>query len=303
MSFVQIPLSNTFRMVRTDDQAGTLQNFDNRLLHQETFTDYNVRPYLQKVSSSDNVLIQFATDLTTITAKVYDINGTLVIDKSSGISSPPIVESTTFNIYNLIFSLSVQGNYYLELTFTDGEDSQVWQSEWFQIDGYVTENLTKIEYNTGDNDGISYLNNETFIIRIEGRFAEVDNDQEKEVYENYDESLTNLNAFAIRKPTLELGAVPRYMIEKLNLALTHEVFKVNDVKYQTKEPADTEFITAETNITNLYTGKLKLQQEDYEKYLNATDDVEPTINPILVDEFETVSFMKNEGTLYFNKYN
>lgn len=93
------------------------------------------------------------------------------------------------------------------------------------------------------------------------------------------------------------------MIEKLNLALSHQVFKVNDVNYQAKEEAETELIKTERNVTNLYTGKLALQQEEYEEYTNATDDVAPTINPILVDEFETVSFMKNDGTLYYNKYN
>jgi len=300
MAFVQIPLSNTLRMVRTDNQDGTLQNFDNRLLHQEAYTDYNVRPYLQKVSSVDSILIQFATDLTTVTAEVYNIDGSLLVDKSGDITL--IQSSTSFNIYNLLFQIATQGQYYLQLTFTDGVDTEIWQSEWFQIDGYVVENLIKIEYNTGDNDGISYLNNETFIIRVEGRLVEVEHEQESEVYDNYNESLSKLNSFAKRSPTLELGAIPRYMAEKLNLALTHEVFKVNDVKYQSKDAADIDFLKADINVTNLYTGKLKLQQENYEIYTEATDDVAPTTNHILIDENQGKLIIRDQGINNFTRY-
>jgi hypothetical protein len=285
-------------MVRTDDQSTNLQNFDNRLLQQEDYVDYNDRPYLQKVSSSDEPLIQFVTDydLVDIKAEVFDIEDNLIADKTSGITL--ILASTSFDIYDLKFQVAVEGNYYLKITF----DTETYESEWFQIDGYETDNVLKFEYNTSENDGIAYLDNETFIIRCEGRMVEFKPGMEKEVYTNYNESLVNLNAYPVRVFKVELGAIPRYMIEKINLALSHQLFKINDVEYQSKDEVDAELIQDKETVTNLYEGSFNAQQVDYEDYTTASDDVEPTIYPITVDEVDTVLFIVDAGVTFYTKY-
>lgn len=299
MSFVQIPLSNTLRMVRTDNQGSNIQNFDNRLLQQEDYVDYNDRPYYQKVYGSDVVLIQFATDvaLGDITAGIYDLEDVLISDETSNITL--ILTSTSFSSYNLSFSIAAEGYYYLKITF---DTPDVYQSEYFQVGGFETDNIVKIEYNTSENDGIIYDNSETFVIRLEGRLAEYKPGQEKEVYENYNKSLVNLNSFPIRTFTLEYGPLPRYMVEKLNLALSHQVFKANDVEYQSKDGPDTNLLKDSVVITNMYADSVMLQQVDYEDYTTASDDVAPETYHILIDQNQGKSIMVNGGVEYFNRY-
>jgi len=298
MSFVQIPLSNTLRMVRTDNRTGLLQNFDNTLLQDEDYVDYNDRPYYQKISGTDDILIQYATDQTPVTAKVYDLEDNEVSDVTTDITL--ILTSTSFNYYNLNFNVAAEGFYYLKMDF--GSSTEVYQSEYFQIDGYETDNIVKIEYNTSENDGIIYDNSETFVIRIEGRLVDYKPGQEKEVYTNYNESLVNLNSFPIRTFALTYGPVPRYMVEKLNLALSHQVFKANDVEYQSKDGPDADLLKDSVVVTNLYDGAAKLQQVDYEDYTAASDDVAPTTNHILIDETTGKLIIKDTGTDYYTRY-
>jgi hypothetical protein len=301
MSFgVQIPKSNTLRMVRTDNQGSNLQNFDNRLLNQMDFEDYNDVFYAQKIAGTDTILIQFATDylLGTITAKIYDLEDNEVSDKTASITSKLV--STSFTIYDLSFTFATEGYYYLVIDF-DGS-TEVYTSEVFQIDGFTTEHMLKIEYNISDNDGIVYNDNQTFIIRIEGRLAEYKPGQQKETYKNYNESLVNLNSFPIREFSLEYGFVPMYMVEKLNLALAHEVFKINDVEYQSEGAPDSELLSDGNDITNMYKGKVKLQQVTYEDYTTATDDVEPETNYILIDEFDNRLILRDQSVDNFVRY-
>lgn len=294
MAFVQIPLSNTLRMVRTDNQSSNLPNFSNRLLWQEDYVDYYDRPYAQKIKDSDTFLIQFATDYTTITAKIYDNTDTLVSDKTSSITTN--VTSTTFTIYDLEFTFAVTGYYYLVIDFDSS--TEIYKSEVFQIYSTEDENLLKIEYNTSDNDGITYNNSQTFVIRLEGRMVEYDPGQNKETYTNYDESLVNLNSYPIRKFKLEYGPVPRYMVEKLNLALAHEVFKVNDVEYQADGGPDTDILSDGVWVHNLYKGGVTLQEVDYENYVLATDDSAPDTFKILIDSGTSVLLFRESGTDY-----
>lgn len=298
MSLVQIPKSNTLRMVRTDNRSGLLQNFDNTLLQDEEFVDYNDRPYAQKISSSDEILIQYATDQTTVTAKIYDITDTLISDISANISL--VLESTSFDIYDLLFTFAVEGYYYLVMDF--GSGTEVYQSETFQIDGYDEDNILKIEYNTGENDGIVYSDDQTFIIRIEGRLAEYKPGQEKESYINYNESPVTLNSFPTRSFKLTYGPVPRYITEKLNIALSHEVVKINDVEYQSKEGNDADLLKDSVTITNMYEGSVNVQQVDYEDYSTASEDVEPSTYHILIDEFEGKLIIKDSGVEYYTSY-
>jgi hypothetical protein len=296
--FAQIPLSNTLRMVRTDNQSGTLQNFDNRLLHQEDYIDYNDRPYAQKISSSDDILIQYATNYSPVTAKIYDLEDNEVIDVTNDITL--ILESTTFNVYNLLFNIAAQGYYYLKIDFDSS--TEVYESEIFQIDGFTEENMLKIEYNTSETDGIIYDNNETFVIRVEGRLAEYEPGQNKEMYTSFNETLVNLKSYPTREFTMEWNGIPRYMVEKLNLAFSHELVKINDVEYQSKDAPDSELLKDGVIITNLYMGKVRLQQVDYENYIRATDDIEDETFHILIDGSGNKLILKQDSTDYFTRY-
>jgi len=261
---IQIPLSNTLRMVK----VATPQTFDNTLLQNMDFQFYHDRIYLQKISSSDTILIQFATDYSTITAKLYDLAGNEMADKSANITQ--VLSSTTFDVYNLEFTVGLSGNYYLVMDFGGGAEQ--YRSENFQIDGFDENKTVKIEYNTSETDGIIYDNNESFVIRLEGRLAEYQPGQRKEVYTSFEESMKNLKGYPIRFVVLEFGHIPWYMVEKLNLALNHGVFKINGVEYQTDEDMETELIRNDIDITNMYGGSVQLRQVEYEEYTQAAED-------------------------------
>jgi hypothetical protein len=295
MAFYQIPLSNTLRMVRTDNQGSNLQNFDNRLLHQEDYPYYFDRPYLQKVSSADSILIQFSTDQGVPTAEVYDHEDNLISDKSGNIST--VLTSTTFTIYNLSFTVAVEGIYYLQLTW----GTVIYKSNYFQIDGFDEDRLVKIEYNTSETDGINYTNSETFVVRLESRLAEYQPEQNKESYTSFDETLVNLKSYPIRKVVLEFGPIPRFMVEKLNLALSHEVFKINDVEYQAEEFGESNIISDANVISNMYNGSVTLQQVDYEKYTEATEDQPEDTFFIEINEDDNLLEYNDSGDLIIYK--
>ena len=196
---------------------------------------------------------------------------------------------------------ALRGRPRFALTTTFGS-TIIYQSETFQIDGYEDDNILKIEYNTGENDGIVYNNDQTFVIRLEGRLVEFTPGQDKTSYTNYNESPVTLNSYPTRSFKLTYGAVPRYIAEKLNLALSHEVFKLNDVEYQSKEGNEADLLKDSVTVTNMYEGIVMVQQADYENYTEASDDVAPTTNHILIDEFEGKLIIKDSGIEYFTRY-
>ena len=73
------------------------------------------------------------------------------------------------------------------------------------------------------------------------------------------------------------------MVEKLNLASSHEVFKINDVEYQSDGEPSAELLQDDVVITNLYKGKLDVQQVTYENYTTVSNDVAAETNYILYD--------------------
>ena len=296
MSFVQIPKSCTLRLVRTDNQDSNLANLDNRLLWQEDYIGYNDIPYAQKILSSDTILIQFATDydLSLISAELYDINDNLISDKTADITN--VLESTSFDIYNLSIQIAIEGYYYLKLTF----DSEIYESEIFVIDGFDNDRLVKIEYSGSENDGVLYDNDETFVIRLEGRLLEYIAGQNKETYTSFNETMVNLNSYPKRMVNLEYGAIPRFMAEKLNIAFAHTTLKINDIEFQADDEPDSEIVSDGEYVTNMYKGKIRVQQVDYENYTTASDDVEPTTAAIVVDESDTLSYLHEGGTNYYN---
>jgi len=295
---IQFPRSNSLRVIRKDNADAQLQNFDNRLLHEEVYGDYNDFPYSQPFIASDNILVQFASDQGTPTAILLDETGIQVGDKTSDITQ--VLTGATFNIYNLQFNVAVAGFYQLVCTFANGE---IWKSEYFEIGDFGNDkDYVKIEYNTSTNDGILYNNSESFVIRLKGRLVEYVPGQEKTTYNSFSQAMEALQSYPIRKANLELGLMPRYMLEKLNLALGHLVFKVNDVAYQSEGEPDSTLVREGIDVTSYYTAEVELQQTDYESYLVATENTEPAIYPIKIDYSGNYLIFRENGSNFYAKY-
>jgi hypothetical protein len=270
---IQIPRANTLRFV---NESG-VQTFDNTLLADESFPLYaNVgADYLQKVKSTDTILTQFSTDATVISAIVRYSDGSLYSDQTANINA--VLTSTTFSVYNLEMSLGAAGIFYLELDF----DGTIYRSELFRIDGFGK--TIQVTYSGAENDGIVYNNNEQFVINIEGRIAEYQPGMEKTTYTSFNQSAVLLKGWPIRFAILEIGGVPRYMLEKLNIALAHDIVLVDGVRYVAEGDLEAEMIRDEFMVTARYKGRIQLRQVDYENYLDAAEDEPEDTFRILID--------------------
>lgn len=295
---IQIPLSNSLRMVRTDNADSQIQNFDNRLLYQEVYSDYTDFPYAQPFIDTDDILVQFASDEGTPTAILLNEAGEQVGDKTSDVTQ--VFTGADFNIYNLKFNVAVYGFYQLVLTWTTGK---VFKSDFFEIGNFDNDkDYLKIEYNTSTNDGILYNNDESFVIRLKGRLIEYVPGQEKTTYANFAQSLDTLQSYPVRGAKVEFGLMPRYMLEKLNLAIAHNVFKINDVAYVSKDAPDGTLVRDGIDVTSYYTAEVEVQETTYENYLAATADVEPSIYPLKINYSDKYLLFRENSTNFYAKY-
>jgi hypothetical protein len=270
---IQIPRSNSLRFIN----ESAVQNFDNTLLPDEDFPLYASAgaDYLQKVKNSDVILTQFATDAAAIGAIVRYEDGSLYSDQTGSIAS--VLDSASFSVYNLEITLGAAGIFYIELDF----DGTIYRSELFRVDGF--QKTVQVQYSGSENDGIVYNNSEQFTFNIEGRVAEYQPGMEKTTYTSFNQSATLLKGWPLRFAVLELGGVPRYMIEKLNIALAHDVFKVNGVQYVAEGDVKAEMIRDTFTVTAKYKASIQLREVNYENYLDAAEDAPADTFFILVD--------------------
>jgi hypothetical protein len=271
-TIIEIPRSCTLRMIKEGDP----QSFDNTLAADETYMRYvRTMDYTQKIRSTDEITMQFSTDASSIQAIVRGEDGNQISDKTADIAS--ILAYENFTTYELKFSIGAAGVYYLELTF----DSDVYISELFEINDIAE--LISITYYGSENDGVNYVNAIQFTLNIEGRFMQYMPGQQKEVYTSFNERLIALNAYPIRMFVLETGALPRFMVEKLNIALQHETIMIAGVQYANEEPLDVELIKDDIIATDRYKASVQLRQVAYEVYEATVTEEEAETNRILMD--------------------
>lgn len=261
-AIVQIPKSTALRFV----QQASPQTFDNTLLESENFLNY-VRmrdAYKQKFAKTDEIWIQFATDATAITIELFDSEGTLIDDKSADIVT--VIASTSFTVYNLRFTISETGTYYVKMQF----DTEIFISEPFQIGTFA--NTILIKYKGSEHDGVIYTDDTYFNLRLEARFAEMQAGSERVTYNSFNQKMVNLKSYPLRSFLFEFGAIPRYILEKLNIALTHETITINGVEYQQADSIEASMLRSDYLVTEMYHGSVVMRQVDYENYETVAED-------------------------------
>jgi hypothetical protein len=286
--FLSIPRLNTLTFRRTDNKSTNIQNFDNRLLHEEAYFNYHDTPYYQKFNIVDPILIQITTNYSTKTCELYNAITGGKTDITSGwstIKTWSTENDGSVSAYdNTIVTTSLSGYYYILLSFNGGI---TYQSEYFQVDSFS--DYTKVQWThseIGQFKGIYFAGAQTFMARIESRLVEAQFGLNKIVNESFNTRLENLTTNVKRYVIMELDALPRYLIEKLYDILQIDTLIINDVYYQIEEGATIEFLKEGNVSTNIYTGQLKLREVDYENYdeLEAAELIE-TFN-ILIDNNE-----------------
>lgn len=259
MIFV-VPRAQSLRFVNITNYMQGMYTHDSLLLQDENRISDEPFPYLQKFHTTDNIIVQIATDYTNVTLKVYDT--TNAVQQTVTLST---VYTTTEGIKYLqgtISTSSLGGIYYAKIEATGvGLDSFIFQSEYFDVDDY--DDYTLIKWRESDYAGLYYGDANTYFgFRIEADITPYYGETETESFEAFNSSVKNIKTVTKRKVEFRTDEIPRYIYEKLILAFGHNEVLVNGVEYVAVDSPSVDPV----KDTQFYMFSRQLTQADYEVY-------------------------------------
>jgi len=282
MAKVRFFESNSLKFKRLEDYT-SLQNDNTRLYYDQLHPGIVKENYSQKHLNTDPLWLQFRTDydITTVTLTLIKYDGTEV-DLTSSIVLIATLE-TGLKQYEIVYdTTSLSGEYYLLFEFEQAlYPLATYQSEWFEVDTEFPYHL-KIEW-LGESetypDGLIW-STVTQKIWIYGRLFSSYFGAKSTVYEDSSYSLTTLKSQPIKFKKWEIEKIPDWIVEKINIALSHSTFKINGIQYASEERLpESEPIE---NGLSLYSYEMKLRQVDYEDY--STDTELTGTAPVFADD-------------------
>jgi len=275
MAKVRFPGSNFLKFVRIEDYTTKPQNDNTRLYFDLVYPNTEIMHSVALMQRADTGFIQFRTDYSDFNVFIYNSAGSYV-NVNSWLSLTTTLEDGR-SVYNLDIPFSsLDGYYYLYFVFSQPYlPVATFRSEWFWVQE-THENSLLFGWNTSENDGM-YWGSKTQYLRFTARLSVYEPGSENFTYTDSSGNLEKLRGLPQKIENLQLDAVPRWLIEKLNIALAHEVFSINELYYQTSEKIEAENIEG----TTLYSVQVKLRQLNYEDY--STDEelegTPPVITP------------------------
>jgi len=272
----QISQSQQLRFINRTYYSSTPSRLDTRLFNDLTFEDREYLPYWQKLEKTDDLFFQFRTSYST-----FNIN---LVNKSTyaktSLTATPIYnyeldDGTPIVVYNCDVTLTgLDGCYYVELELATGGLPEVtfWSEPFKVAEEWENTLLIKFGGNSTISDGFRWASTQYTIdryqyLRIEARIIEGIPGTQKDTYDDSDIELTTLNANPIEIDTLDIKLIPYYLHEKINLALGHDEFWVNDLLYN----IDEDFELTSFKQMLMRTGNIQLRRVDYENYNNYVD--------------------------------
>lgn len=289
--FISIPLLNTLTFVDITDQTDE-QSFHNRLDWQESYRNHVITPLYQKIHITDPILIQITTNYTTknvylvnvITGAETDITGAVVNYSTawSTITSWPTVNYDTLTAFDkTVYTGQLEGWYNVRIEFNGGV---TYESQIFQVGDFSDYPVLSWSHSiVGLRKGIYWSGVEEFQTRIDTKLIEFQPGIELVTNKSFNEVIEDLDANAVFYAILDLGAFPRYLLEKLNIVLQVNTKKINDIEYKVESGIEQEFVRG-INTTNIYTGTLKLRLKDYEIYEDFESLAPVEVPYILINE-------------------
>lgn len=284
--FLRIPEGNVIRFIRTDNYVSTEPDYTNRLSQDLVLPQFYKRDTFMKFKISDVILIQVITNYT-FTFKLYNyLTGAEVTSGFSPVTTTVYTyNDTTYGsvpVKNITIDTSALGGYYY-FKFNFQTSTEIWQSEYFQIGNYESQNMVKVKYTSSGEFGVYNTGVETFYFRLEARFAKPNVGQEKVISKSYDGQINNLSGVASLYMMLELNTIPFWIFEKLNLASLHEYFYINDIEYQNEDKFSAENIAEGIDMTDLYSANILFRKKEYQKVVELENIAEPTDYPIFIN--------------------
>lgn len=276
---VRIAKGNALRFVRTDNQSGTEQTLDNRLLTDmvipNTSDDWNFFQKFDNTGAGDQINTQIATIHTIDSFKTYNFLTDAEVE-SIALPSPSytIVDATygTVNFYDFNIDCSGYGGYYYVIATIN--TTQLYRCEPFYVFDFTNSDGVLIkcynETNSDYNDGIDYTASPINLMRLDARFVPAPPGQIKTVFTSFLGKKVNLKGQPLRFMSLQLGGVPWWIIEKLNIAIQHDTFTINNESFTTDEDLESTNIKQGEIATYIYTGSIQFQQDNFEDYEELT---------------------------------
>ncbi len=266
-----ISLANSLRFAKVETPVDG-STWDNTLVCQEENPDGQHYGYAQRLLPTDVIKIWFKSAYTTHVAKIYD-------HLNTEISIPTVVlETGPYSLYTF-YSITIDPvafdytkAYYILITATDPSlDTVIWKSEPIMTAASWPNHVT-IRYTNFDIAfELDYANDTSIehLLRVPGRLYSFKPEGEIDVYSNQG-FLTKIREVVQRVQVLELEPIPRWLAEKINIALAHDQIWVNGEEFVKKsQPQITRF-----SKTNLLTMTVDLNQT-YVVGLNSDDDGMP----------------------------
>jgi hypothetical protein len=258
-----IPRAQSLRFVDQYQYNNKPYTHDSLLLQDDLSESDEPIIYFQKYYALDNINVQCLTDYPTTTLKVYDCDDTLqqtvsLSDQNAGLDVT--VLQGQINTY-----LLGAGIYYAKLVFSGyGISTKTFKSEYFEVGSYSL--YPQIKWKTSDYAGIYYANGVSFNFRIEADIREYKPQSESDSFETYNSVAVNLKTTTKRGIILKTDQIPRYIVEKIVLAVAHQYFEVNGVEGTCLEGVETEKIPD----TQMYMCTIPLLEKNYENYTQLT---------------------------------
>lgn len=234
-----VSLANSVRFIIED---GLDPSFDNTLFNDEVFKNNPQRSYCQKFLAGDYVAIQIQTDLTEV-ATLTRYN-----ESSSSVISP--TTTTTYSDFKIIdyqINLVADDIFYL-VADSDSDDS--WKSEPLKV--VDRDDMLKIEWYNYDPKMIyefDYSDDQVNKIYIESLLMDYNPAGEVSIYDNENEKV-KIKQSVFRNLDIKTNPIPRYLAEKLQIAMAHDVFVVNDRQYTVEDLEEVESLS-DSNIVQV----------------------------------------------------
>ena len=234
MAKIRFPRANSLKVIDMNDY-NKLQSDDTRLYYDFNYTNLSNDCYFTKILQSDNLWLQFRTDVDSYNAYIYDTSGNSTNINTSIADGATVGNGTTQ--YELSLDLaSYSGKYYLYFEFENFENGKYYRytfrSNWFEVITDTT-GLLKIEWsNIGFgtyNDGIIWA--DTQKIWVESRISDLVPGIEKTTFVTENYKLLNTQAQPIKSKRWQTELLPDYLIELLNIALSMGKFYINGIRY------------------------------------------------------------------------
>jgi len=229
------------------EDNGKMQVYDNTLSEDFVYDGKVNSPVVQRFKNTDEITIQFISNMTTNKVELLDLDNNTV-------SIVSFVEKSTyseFSVYEFILSALVSGCYKVRVTGSEiGEDDVVWISETFKIANEDEfSNYLKVEYYNLDN--MAYLDYSTGIKHffwINSRVFKYKPAGEIDTYNNLG-NVQKTREVIQRVWSFESEELPLHLAIKFIESSALDVFMINDKAYVTEDKPEIEDLDNRYSVT------------------------------------------------------